>query len=157
MTLYTVNRRTPAAVTLRDPFGFFGRDLGRLFDEALTSVVTSPIASYGTSLKLDVTEDSKAVAVTAECPGVDEKDIDISFNDGVLTIKGDKKFERDEKTETMHLVERSYGSFSRSIAVPAEIDADRIEAQFSKGVLTIHLPKQQKAVEKAKKIAIKAA
>lgn len=88
-------------------------------------------------------------------PWVEEKDIDISFSDNILTIKGEKKFTRDENTETMHLVERSYGNFARQIALPGEVDNDKIEARFDKGVLTVTLPKAAKAVEKSKKITIK--
>jgi HSP20 family protein len=153
-----IARGSPTGLAFRDPFALFTRDMDRLLQEAFgRTLANAPMADYGAGLKLDVTENEKEVTVTAECAGVDEKDIDVAFNDGVLTIKGEKKFEKDEKTETLHLVERSYGSFSRSIAIPAEISADKIEATFAKGVLTIALPKQAKAIEKAKKIEIKTA
>jgi HSP20 family protein len=81
--------------------------------------------------------------VTAELPGVDEKDIDLSLADGVLTIRGEKKTEREEtdKDKNWHLTERSYGSFSRTIALPYDPDSAKVEAKFDKGVLRVRLPK----------------
>jgi HSP20 family protein len=138
-----------------DPFVAMQRVLQRTFDDALngTSAAVSEAASM--SVRLDVKEDDKSYAVTADLPGLKESDVDVTFDDGVLTIRGEKKVERDEKKDTWHLVERSYGSFARQISLPAGIQEDKIEAKFDKGVLTITLPKQTEAQKSAKKIQVK--
>ena len=104
---------------------------------------------------MDVAETEKEYTVTAELAGMDEKDVDVTLQDGVLTIHGEKKTERDEKSERCCLTERSYGTFSRSLSLPVEVEEDKIDASFKKGVLTIRLPKTPVAESKAKKIEIK--
>ena len=98
---------------------------------------------------VDVKETADQIVVKAEVPGMDAKDINISVTGDVLTIKGEKKSEREEKEENYHLVERSYGSFSRSLAMPAAVDMDKIEAKYDKGVLTITCPKKEEVKPKA--------
>jgi HSP20 family protein len=98
---------------------------------------------------VDIKETADQVVVKAEVPGMDAKDINISVTGDVLTIKGEKKSEREEKEENYHLVERSYGSFSRSLAMPAAVDMDKIEAKYDKGVLTITCPKKEEVKPKA--------
>jgi HSP20 family protein len=98
---------------------------------------------------VDVKETAEAVVVKAEVPGMDAKDINISVTGDVLTIKGEKKSEREEKEENYHLVERSYGSFSRSMVLPAAVDLDKIEAKYDKGVLTVTCPKKEGVKPKA--------
>jgi len=92
---------------------------------------------------------------TAELPGVDEKDVDVTLADGVLTIRGEKKTERDEKDKNWPVVERSYGSFSRTISLPFDVDPAKVDAKFEKGVLRIHLPKPVEVAKKQQKIEIK--
>lgn len=104
---------------------------------------------------LDVKEDEKTFRVTADLPGLTEKEVEVSFDDGLLTIRGEKKIERDEKKDTWHIVERSAGSFARKLSLSAPIEADKIEAKFEKGVLTVTLPKQAQAQTSARKIEIK--
>jgi HSP20 family protein len=103
---------------------------------------------------LDVSETPKQVVVKAELPGMDPKDIDISLHDNVLTLKGERKQEKEEKEENYHRVERSYGSFMRSFRLPAEVAADKVNATYKDGVLTVKLNKTAKSA--AKKIEIKA-
>jgi len=103
---------------------------------------------------MDVAETAEQVVVKAEVPGIDPKDINISLQGDVLTVKGEKKSEREEKKESYHLVERSYGAFSRSVALPAAVDADKVEAKYEKGVLTITCPKKETV--KPKQIETKA-
>ena len=98
---------------------------------------------------MDVKESADQVVVKAEVPGMDAKDINISVTGEVLTIKGEKKSEREEKEENYHLVERSYGSFSRSLKLPAAVDLDKIEAKYDKGVLTVTCPKKEEVKPKA--------
>lgn len=98
---------------------------------------------------MDVAEAPDKVTVKAEVPGMDPKEIDISLVGDVLTIKGEKKSEREEKKENYHMVERSYGSFARAIRLPAPVNADKIEAKYEKGVLTITCPKTEEVKPKA--------
>lgn len=103
---------------------------------------------------VDVSETGDKITVKAEIPGMEAKDIDISMVGDTLTIKGEKKAEREEKEENYHLVERSYGSFCRSMKLPAVVDADKVEATYKNGVLTVVLPKKEEVKPKA--IEIKA-
>jgi HSP20 family protein len=98
---------------------------------------------------VDVKETDTQVVVKAEVPGIEAKDINISVTGDVLTIKGEKKSEREEKEENYHVVERSYGSFSRSLGLPAAVDLDNIEASYDKGVLTVTCPKKEEVKPKA--------
>ncbi|MBF0566605.1 MAG: Hsp20/alpha crystallin family protein [Nitrospirae bacterium] len=107
------------------------------------------------SPRINVTDTDKEIVVSAELPGIDEKDIDISLTDDSITLKGEKKEEKEEKGKGYYHVESSYGSFSRTIPLPCEIVADKVEASFKKGVLTITLPKTAEAVKETKKITIK--
>jgi len=106
---------------------------------------------------VDIAETDKVYEITAELPGMDEKNIEVKFADGVVTIKGEKREEKEEKKKDYYLSERSYGAFQRSFQVPDGIDADKIEAKFQKGVLTVTLPKSVEAQKAEKKIAVKAA
>ncbi len=103
---------------------------------------------------LDVSETKDKVVVKVEAPGMDPKEMDISLSGGTLTIKGEKKQEKEEKDENYHLVERSYGSFSRSVRLPAEVQEDKVKATYKDGVITITLPKTEQAKEKEIKIEV---
>lgn len=109
--------------------------------------------------RVNVAETDDAYEIEAELPGLSEKDIELKVADGVLTISGERKEEKEEKKKDYHLRERSYGSFQRSFALPQNVVEDKIDAKFSKGVLTIRLPKSEPGAEKPgeKRIAIKAA
>jgi HSP20 family protein len=136
------------------------REIEKTFDEFSRR---SPLAGfYGagngmTEPKIDVAEGKDGIDVTAELPGVEEKDIEVTLADDMLTIRGEKKTERDErgKDKNWHLVERSYGSFSRTIRLPYEPESKNVEAKFDKGVLHIHLPKPAEIAKKEKKIEIR--
>jgi HSP20 family protein len=108
-------------------------------------------------VKFNMAETDKQVEVTAEMPGVEAKDIDIQLREGTLTIRGEKKAEKEDKQKDYHLMERSYGMFERSFALPAEVMEDKVDASFDKGVLKVVLPKAPEAQSKTKKIAVKAA
>jgi HSP20 family protein len=103
---------------------------------------------------LDVTETNTDLLVKAELPGMDPKDINISLNEGALTIRGEKKQEREEKEEGYHLIERSYGSFVRSVRLPKDVQSDKISASFKNGVLKVVLPKTEEAKKKEIKIKV---
>ena len=106
---------------------------------------------------IDVSETDKEIEVKADLPGMDEKDVEVSLANGILTIKGERKAEKEDKDEkkNFHRVERSYGLYRRSIALPSEIDEDKVKASFAKGVLTVTMPKTAKAKAKVRKIDIK--
>ena len=116
--------------------------------------MTSSIGAFHPNI--DVTETDKEIRVSAELPGMDNKDINVSLTKESLTITGEKKEEKEEKKKDYYRMERSYGSFSRTIPMPVEIDTDKAKALFKKGVLTITLPKTAKAIKEKKKISIKA-
>ncbi len=103
--------------------------------------------------RLNVSESEDAYKVTAELPGLDEKDFDVTLEDNVLRIKGEKKHESESKEEHYHRYEASYGSFERALSLPDAIDADACEAKFKNGVLTLNIPKDKKA-SKVKKLQI---
>ena len=106
---------------------------------------------------VDLTETDKAYEVVAELPGMAEKDIEVALANGNLVIKGEKHDEKEEKDKDYYLRERRFGSFERRFALPDGVDADKIEASFQKGVLTVTLPKTAEARKPEKKIAVKAA
>jgi HSP20 family protein len=103
---------------------------------------------------LDVSETKENVVVKAEIPGVDPKEIDISLSDGFLTVRGERKQEKEEKEEDYFVVERSYGSFSRSVRLPHEVKSDKIKANYKDGVLKITLPKSEEAKKKEVRIKV---
>ncbi|MCB1519242.1 MAG: Hsp20/alpha crystallin family protein [Hyphomicrobiaceae bacterium] len=113
---------------------------------------TAPFATLSPSI--DVHENDKEIVVEAELPGMEQKDISLTFRDGVLAIKGEKKSERDESKDDYHLSERSYGSFQRSFRLPDSVEVDKAVASFDKGVLKVSLPKSAEAVSREKKIPI---
>ncbi|MFH1437108.1 MAG: Hsp20/alpha crystallin family protein [Pseudomonadota bacterium] len=102
---------------------------------------------------VDVKEEENSFIVTAELPGVSSKDVDVEVHEGVLSIKGEKKFEDEEKKDGYHRIERCYGSFTRSFRLPSRVDAGKIEAKYKDGVLTISIPKKE--VVKPRKVSIK--
>lgn len=106
---------------------------------------------------VNVVETDKDYEITAELPGMDEKDIELKLNDGILTIKGEKSESKEEKKKDYFVSERRFGSFQRSFRVPEAVDSDNIGAHFAKGVLTVTLPKGAKPMKNERKIAISAA
>ena len=139
------------------PFMSLQRTLRSLDDIISPANYSSAEETAALPVRLDVKEDEKSFLVTADLPGLNEKEVEVTFDDGLLTIRGEKRVERDEKKGTWHLVERSSGSFARKLSLSAPIDASSIEAKFEKGVLMVTLPKQPEAQTNARKIEIKAA
>ena len=145
----------------QDPFQSFRSEMDRLFDSflgGLPSLTTFrqglPSAQVMTPA-LDVKENEKEIVVKADLPGMDDKDIHLTIHNGILSLRGEKKSEHAEERDNYHVMERSYGSFQRSIRLPETIDEDKAEARFDKGVLTITLPKRPEMVSAQKKIEIK--
>jgi len=135
---------------MNDLFENFNKSMFRPFGERKNGEGAAVIP------KLDVSETDTELEITAELPGLDEKDIDVSLTRNVLTIKGEKKMEKEEKKKDYYRMERSYGSFKRSVPLPAAVDVDKIDASFKKGVLKIRLPKTGEAKKEVRKIAVKA-
>ena len=104
---------------------------------------------------IDIREGDNAYTVMAELPGIDPADVEITLQEGTLLLKGEKKFEQESKGEGYHRVERSYGSFRRSIALPKGVDAEHIDATFHNGLLTVNIPKLPEQKPQAHKIEIK--
>jgi len=130
------------------------REMDRLWDSFLERKPTT-IEEEGEFLPaLDLAETDNELVVKCEVPGLEPKDIDISLSDGMLTIKGEKKQEREEKQADYHLVERSYGAFSRSIQLPKEVQGEKINASYKNGILKITLPKSEEAKKKEIKIKV---
>lgn len=146
------------------------REVDRLFDDfrpfgwRLPSRRSSfeldlPTAFGGWSVNpaFDLVEKDKEYEITAELPGIDEKNVEIKLSNHLLTIKGEKSDSKEEKQRDYYLSERRFGSFQRSFQVPEGVDGDKIEATFSKGLLTVRLPKTAEARSAEKKISVKAA
>jgi HSP20 family protein len=139
------------------------RRADRLFDEFVNDFGRFGLRPFGTFDKsastfnptLDISETDTEIKVAAELPGLDENDIDISLTQNVLTISGEKKAEKEDEGENYHRIERSYGSFERSVTLSTEVETDQVEAIFKNGVLTIVLPKISE--EQPRKIDVKAA
>jgi HSP20 family protein len=131
------------------------RRLGRLLDEAFQGTQEGNGALIGWLPPVDVLEDKDAVHITVELPGVKTDDVKISMENNVLTIRGEKRQSAEENTEHVHRYERSFGVFERSFTVPSTVDADHIQASYDLGVLTVRLPKVEKA--KPRQIDVKVA
>lgn len=136
------------------PLDFIRQEMDRLFDQASTNGGLPALTRNGAMPDMDVAETDKEIQITAELPGVDVKDVDITLANGLLTIKGEKRSERDERKAEFHLVERSFGAFERRIAVPDECDPSQVKAEFANGVLHLTVAKPASAQSAAQKIKI---
>ena len=151
-----------AAPRYSDPLSALKSEMDSLFDSfigglpAFTGMFgTSGGRSFPPTPHMDVKETDKEIVVEAELPGIDDKDISLSLQDGVLTIRGEKKLERDEEKEKYRMMERRHGSFQRSVRLPDTVDEDKVEASFDNGVLKVSLPKRPEAIGKQRTIPIK--
>jgi HSP20 family protein len=155
--------------TLNDSWSGFRQEIERLFDrfsEGYENISLKPFTRMQkpwslsvtgfTALAVDVSEDDKAYNITAECPGVDEKDIEVTVDDGLLLIHGEKHQEKEEKGRNRYLCERSYGAFQRSFILPHGTDAADVKASFHNGVLTVTVPKAIPSQD-SRKVEVKAA
>jgi HSP20 family protein len=138
------------------------RDMDRLFDDFVGGMAR-PMQMTGSwsfgdvAPSVDVTEDDKAFHVAVELPGMDEKDIDLTLTDGLLTIRGEKRDTQESKGKDFYRKERSFGAFRRALPIPGEVDDAKIDASFKKGVLSITLPKSEEARKKIRHIDVKVA
>ena len=137
------------------PFLTLHREMNRLFDDVFRGFDAGMPSLFGhgpASPSLEVNASDKELRVSAELPGLDEKDVEVLIDKDVLTIRGEKRSETEDRERRFS--ERTYGRFERSIALPFEVEEDKAEASFQNGVLTVTLPKSARAKEKAKRIAI---
>ncbi len=159
----------PASQTRqRHPFYSLRREIDHLFDDFGAGFWRTPSRrslfdvepfwrrefTLGTTPAVDVVEKEKAYEITAELPGMEEKNVEVQFSDGVLTIKGEKQEDKEEKQKDYYMSERRYGSFRRSFQVPDGVDAEKIEANFKNGVLSVTLPKSPETQRKEKTIPV---
>ena len=157
----TVRQEHPAPTPRTfSPFLSLHREIDRLFDDFTKGFGRfgewwpELTASRTVTPVMDVSETEKEFEFTAELPGLEEKDVDVTLSDGVLTIRGEKKTDHEEKGKDFRMVERSYGAFARSLQLPAGVDPSTIKASLDKGVLKVTVPKKMAEI---KKIEVKAA
>jgi len=139
---------TPFADTEDFPVGLrlFQDSINRLFSDQTTARPWAPA--------VDILETENDLVLKADVPGIDMKDIDIQLENGTLTLKGERKFEKDENNKGFHRMERSYGSFVRYFTVPETVDTEHVRADYNAGVLTVTLPKKEIAKPKAIKVQV---
>jgi HSP20 family protein len=143
-----------------DPFAELASlndQMNRVFRNVRSSQERSPeeyLVSSGFAPPVDVYEDEHNITLKIEVPGIDEKDIDVRIENSVLTVHGERKFEKEEKEENFHRVERQYGSFTRSFTLPSTVDPDQIRANYDKGILRISLAKKAEAKPKQIKVNV---
>lgn len=164
-------KETAAVPSVQAPLGELRRRMDRMFEDFMSGwpstgwardlwnfepfEVPSLTGRGGlVDVRFDVAESDNGIEITAELPGLDEKDVEISLSDDLMTIRGEKKVEEEKQEQDYYLSERHYGSFMRSFRVPDSVNQDQIKANFDKGVLTITMPKRPEAKAKTKKIAI---
>ena len=144
---------------MMNPFQVLQREMNRLFEDMLPTDLGAPWTAAGDAQgrilmpRMEVRETDKELRVIAELPGVTEKDIDVSLDDDVLTIRAEKRIERKEERENTHFTERSFGTFQRSMSLPYRLEPNQVKASFANGVLTVTLPKNE-AQSQARRIPV---
>ena len=156
---WTRGREVTSGRHIEHPLVAFQRERDRLFDEFWRGfdlpLVGRPERMGGSvSPRIDISEKDDEVILSAELPGLDEKDIEVTLTDNVLTIRGEKKLEKEEKERGYTYTERSYGSFERRIPLEVEVLSDKVSAAFKNGVLTVTLPKSPEAQRHVRHIPI---
>jgi HSP20 family protein len=152
-SLIPIGRDSFLTRTEANPLAMLQQEMDRLFDGFSKSL--TGLSSRTLMPSMDLAETEKEIELTAELPGMEEKDVQLNVVDNQLTIRGEKKNQREEKEKDYHLVERNYGSFVRTVDLPPGVDLDSIKAVMSKGVLKVTVPKPAPA--QAKKIEVKGA
>jgi HSP20 family protein len=144
------------ALTKFDPFHDFSDfPTGlRLFQDTVARMLNEPRSQRPWTPAVDILETENELVLKADLPDVDMKDITVEIENGTLTLKGERKFEREEKGLGYHRLERSYGSFARYFSVPDTVEADKVKADYKKGVLTVILPKKEVAKPKTIKVEV---
>jgi HSP20 family protein len=140
---------SPALRSIPDPRALIERLFGEIPDLTGNTALAAP--------RIDVSETDREIRVRAELPGVDQNDIEVMVDDDLLTIRGEKKIERDEKQENFHVVERATGAFMRTIRLPFPVDPSAVEASYDNGVLTVTLPKPAEAKQRSGRVEVRGA
>lgn len=161
LIIRNLNGNKSSYINSISPQSFFDNDVDRLFDtlwnnfDVIPSRVLKGKPNVSFSPDINISEDDKSIEVKAELPGIDEKDINVTLDKGLLTIEGVKNNETTDKNKDFHRVECSYGKFSRTIRVSEEVEVENIKAGFKNGVLKVSLPKTQPSKSDVRKIEIK--
>ncbi|MFN4355881.1 Hsp20/alpha crystallin family protein [Parvibaculum sp.] len=142
-----------------DPFSSFREEMNGLIDRAFgRGFLDMPgFARFGAGQiapSVDLHETDKEYSLTAELPGLDEKDVDLSVHEGVMTLKGEKRYEKTDEKDKARILERNYGSFQRVFTLPSDVDDEKIAAKFDRGVLTVTMPKRAGARPASRRISI---
>lgn len=154
-------KRPASSATQENPILAFQREMNRVFDNFFSGGFDLfPWAHWERGLqaynpRVDITDDAKALRVTAELPGMEEKDIEVTLTRDALTIKGQKNQEEEDKGRNYYRMERSYGAFERTVPLPTNIDPQHVQAAFKKGVLTVTIPKTGEARRDVQRIQVK--
>jgi HSP20 family protein len=167
---------TPSTLpATRNPFLALRQEMDRLFDDFAAGLswwpfgprgrevtpfhafegLFAPFGGPGIMPRVDVSETEDGYTVTAELPGLDEKDVQVELSDGMLTLRGEKKIEKEDRSKGYHLMERHYGSFQRAFRLPDTINEEKVSASFEKGVLKVVAPKKPEAHKPVRKVEIK--
>jgi HSP20 family protein len=162
MTLRALNpfhkKSVPVRRDVADPFSILHHDMDSMLEDFWGGFDLEPFwGGHAASFipNVDVTENDKEIRISAELPGLNDKDIDVTLNHDSITIRGEKKEEKEDKGKDYCCMERSYGSFCRTIPLHVEIESGKAAASYKKGVLTVKIPKSLKAIEENKKISVK--
>ena len=129
--------------------------LSRIWDLPLMRSKGIDMRKLMESPRTDMSESDSEYELSVELPGMSEKDVEVTIKDNMITLKGEKKSERETKEKDYHIAERSYGSVRRTFSMPSDVDPDKVKAGFTKGVLTVHLPKTKEARAKPQKVDVK--
>lgn len=153
------SRQRSVARVEADPFSGFRRAMDRIFDDYLGDLPELVPTTWSESLReftprLDLEEKDDKIVLSAELPGLAEKDVQVEVKNEYLTIKGEKKSEREESSRNRHFCERSYGAFERTVLLPSEVNKDKIVAVMKDGVLTVTLPKSAESKKEVKRIPV---
>ncbi len=154
--------QTPATRdNFRDPLMNLRREVDRMFDDFFSGFggrALGPTTGgwQGITPVIDVVETNKDIVFTAELPGVSEKDVEVTLADDILTIKGEKKAEHEEKNGDAYYMERRFGSFSRSVRLPFDVKDEKVDAKYDNGLLTIRIPKPEEVQKAVRRIQVKA-
>jgi HSP20 family protein len=139
---------------LIEPFTQLRTEVDRLFESFPFRLPSLKLGKFAAAPALEMSETNKAYKITAELPGIDPDEVEVTFDDGILRIAGEKKEEREENERGYHLSERSYGSFERAVSLPSAANPDKIDAKFKNGVLTITIAKDGEEKQNVRKIKI---
>ena len=143
------------AIAKYDPFEFGEFPTGlRLFQDAVNRLFSEPVATRPWAPPVDILETENELILRADIPDVDLKDVNIEMEHGTLTLRGERKFEKEDQSKGYHRIERSYGQFVRCFSVPDTVDAEKVKADYKNGVLTVTLPKKEIAKPKTIRVEV---